>query len=192
MLSILEVNKGMYNSKSMILDEDLTFLSYNQTVNVEFTVDEILNSDLWVTNTDNGLVRAVPLFNCDTITSSNSSDKVLDDNKCVILHNVPETLIQCISNDTGSVHYYSVELYSYAPYSKLDVIDELTVFCVLYDEYLNTVGGVNVDVYVDDELADTVVSDSNGLCRYNVDQDCEIKFVYGETESNEVTISGGD
>ena len=182
----------MYNSKAMILDEDLTSLSYNQTINAEFTVDEILDSDLWVVNDDNGLIKAVPLFNCDSIVSSNPSDKVLDSNKCVILQNSDETLIQCISNDTGSIHYYTIELYAYTPYSKRDVISEVTVFCIIYDEYLNRLGNVSVDVYIDDEMVDTVVSDSNGLCRYKVDQDCEIKFVYGETESNEVMISGGD
>ena len=182
----------MYNSKDMLVDSDLTFLSYNQTVNCEFRLSELLTSDLWMVNTDNGLVKAVPLFNCDNIVSSNESDKILDNNKCVILHNVSDTIISCTSNDTGSIHYYSVELYCYTPYSKLDVIDEVTVYCILSDEYLNTVGNVDVDVYIDDEIVDTVTSDSNGICRYRVDQDCDIKFVYGETESNEVTITGGD
>ena len=181
----------MYNSKDLILDRDLTFLSFNQTINAEFTVDEILTSDLWVTNNDNGLIKAIPLFNCDLITSSNSSDIVLDDNKCIICQNVGETLVQCISNDTGSIHYYSVELYAYCPYSKLDVIDSISVFCVLADEYLNTVNNVSVDVYIDDEIVDTVMTDSNGICKYKVDQPCSVKFVYGELESNVVSISGG-
>ena len=64
----------MYNSKDLVVDEDLTFLSYNQTINAEFTVEEILDSPLWSVNSDNGLIKAIPLFNCDKITSSNSSD----------------------------------------------------------------------------------------------------------------------
>ena len=180
----------MYNSKEMCVDKDLTFLSYNQTINAEFTVDEILESDLWVINDDNGLIKAIPLFNCDLITSSNSSDIVLDNNKCVILQNVGETIVECTSDDTGSIHYYSVELYAYCPYTKLDVIDKVSVYCVLADEYLNTVNNVNVNVIIDDEPVDTVKTNSNGICKYTVDADCTVKFVYNELESNEISIGG--
>lgn len=138
------------------------------------------------------LIKAVPLFNCDKIISSNSSDKVLDGNKCVILENDMDTIVKCISDDTGSMHYHSVELYAYAPYTKLDVIDEVTVYCILHDEYLNTVGNVNVDVYIDDELSSSVLSDSNGVCRFKVDQPCTVKFVYGELESNDVVVRSHD
>ena len=179
----------MYNSKDGTVDKDLTFLSYNQTINKEFTVEEILTSDLWVTNDDNGLIKAVPLFNCDKIVSSNSNDKVLDDNKCIILENINETLIQCISNDTGAIHYYSVELYAYTPYTSLDVIDEVTVYCILYDEYLNTLNNVDVDVYVDNVLVNTITTDSQGIAEFNVKEPCTIKFAYGETESDEITIN---
>ena len=182
----------MYNSKEMVVDEDLTFLSYNQTINAEFTVEEILDSPLWVVNSDNGLIKAIPLFNCDKIVSSNDSDKVLDDNKCVIMENVDGTLVKCISNDTGSIHYHSIELYSYCPYSSLDLVDDVIVYCILHDNYLNTMGNVDVDVYLDDELTGTVSSDSNGVCRFKVDQPCTVKFVYGELESNELVISGGE
>ena len=178
----------MYNSKELVVDPELTFLSYNQTINVEFTLEEILDSPLWIVNSDNGLIKAIPLFNCDKITSSNSSDKILDNNKCVILQNVSETLITCTSDDTGSIHYYSVELYAYTPYTKLGVINEVTVYCILHDEYLNTLGNVGVDVYIDDELSGNVTSDSNGVCRFKVNQTCTVKFVYGELESNSVVI----
>ena len=176
----------------MVVDSELTFLSYNQTVNCEFRVEELEDSDLWMVNTDNGLIKAVPLFNCDKIVSSNPSDNVLDDNKCIICQPVDETLIQCISNDTGGIHYYTVELYSYTAYSKLDVIDEVIVYCILYDEYLNRLGMVEVEVYIDDTLTDKVTSDNNGICRYPVDQACEVMFKYGNVESNTVTITGGE
>lgn len=182
----------MYNSKDMCVDKDLTFLSFNQTVNCEFRVDELLESDLWMINNNNGLIKAVPLFNCDNIISSNPSDKVLDNNKCIILQNLPKSLIQCTSNDTGSIHFYSVELYGYCPYSILDVVDEVPVYCILHDEYLNCVGNVDVDVYIDDELTSTVTSDSNGVCRFSVDQPCTVKFVYDSLESNEIIIVSGE
>ena len=182
----------MYNSKDLITDKDLTFLSYNQTVNCEFRLEDLIESPLWNVDTSNGLVKAIPLFNCDLITSSNPSDKVLDDNKCIICQNIYETLIKCTSNDTGSVHYYTVELYPYCPYTKLDVIDEVVVYCIVYDEFLNRLGNVDVDVYMDGTLTDTVKSDSNGICRFNVDQDCTVYFMYGSVESDEIVITGGD
>ena len=36
----------MYNSKELIFDSSLTFLSYKQPINAEFTVEEILTGDL--------------------------------------------------------------------------------------------------------------------------------------------------
>ena len=181
----------MYNSKDMLVDKDLTFLSYNQTINKEFTVEEIKSSPLWSVNDGGDVLTCIPLFNCDTITSSNPSDKILG-NECIICLDVDETLIKCLSNDTGGLHYHSLELYSYCPYSTLDVIDEVLVYCILYDEYLNTVNNVNVDVYVDDTLIDTVLTDHTGVARYKVDQACSVVFKYGSVESNVVTISGDD
>lgn len=179
----------MYNSKEMLCDTNLTFLSYNQTINKEFTISDIKTSDLWYVNDSGSVLTCIPLFNCDMITSSNESDKVLG-NECIICQDIDETIIKCTSNDTGGVHYHSVELYSYCPYTNLDVIDEVTVYCVLYDEYLNTLNNVNVSVYVDDESAGTVVSDGGGVCRFTVDQPCTVKFVYGESVSDDVVISG--
>ena len=171
------------------MDTELTFLSYNQTINKEFTVSEIKTSDLWKTTINGGLIRAVPLFNCDSIVSSNESDIVLDSNKCVICQDVADTLIQCISADTGGIHYYTLELYAFAPYSVLDVVSELTVYCVLADEYLNTLGDVEVAVVVDDETVSTVTTDNQGIARYKVNEACTVKFMYGESESNEITIT---
>ena len=180
----------MYNSKELILDEDLTFLSFNQTVNLEFRLEDLLVSPLWFSESVDGLVKCVPLFNCDEIVSSNPSDRVLDGNRCVICEDIADTLISCSSADTGGVHYYSVELYAFAPYPVLDLADELTVYCVLHDEYLNTVGGVNVDVCVDGELVGTVLSDGDGVCRFRVDEPCTVRFVYGESVSDDVVIGG--
>ena len=68
---------SIYNSKELVVDPELTFLSYNQTINAEFTVEEILDSPLWSVNSDNGLIKAIPLFNCDKITSSNKTIEAL-------------------------------------------------------------------------------------------------------------------
>ena len=181
---------SIYNSKELILDKDLTFLSYNQTVNLEFRLEDLLVSPLWFSESVDGLVKCVPLFNCDLITSSNPSDRVLDGNRCVICEDIADTLISCSSADTGGVHYYSVELYAFAPYPVLDVVDEVIVYCVLNDEYLNSVGGVNVDVCVDGELVGTVLSDGDGLCRFRVEEPCTVRFVYGESVSDDVVIGG--
>jgi len=181
----------MYNSKELILDNELTFLSYNQTINREFTVEEIKTSPLWKVKTGDGLVTAIPLFNCDKIVSNNSDDIVLETNQCIICQNINETIVECISNDTGGIHYYTLELYAYTPYSKLDVIDEVTVYCIVSDEYLNTLNDVEVEVIVDDEPVSTVTTDNQGIARYKVSEACTVKFNYSETESNTITITGG-
>ena len=74
---------SIYNSKELIVDPELTFLSYNQTVNLEFRLEDLLVSPLWFSESVDGLVKCVPLFNCDEIVSSNPSDKVLDGNRGV-------------------------------------------------------------------------------------------------------------
>ena len=181
---------SIYNSKELILDEDLTFLSFNQTVNLEFRLEDLLESPLWFSESMDGLVKCVPLFNCDRITSSNVSDRVLDGNRCVICEDIDDTLITCSSSDTGGVHYYSVELYGFCPYPVLDLADEVTVYCVLHDEYLNSVGNVAVDVLVDDELVGSVVSDDSGVCRFKVEEPCTVQFLYGESVSDEIVIGG--
>ena len=185
----------MYNSPELIQDEELCFLSFNQTVNKEFSVSDILSSDLWIVTTlkADTLYKCIPLFNCDKIISSNSNDIILDINKCILLNEDSDTIIECISADTGGIHYHSLQLYAFAPYSVLDVVDEVTVYAILYDEYLNTLNDVEVNVLIDNEIVGTVKTDNQGIARYKVSEPCTVSFCYNGTElSNSVTISGGE
>ena len=185
----------MYNSPELIQDEELTFLSFNQTVNKEFSVSDILSSDLWnvtVLKADT-LYKCIPLFNMDLITSTNPKDIVLDTNKCILLNEDSDTLIECISSDTGGIHYHSLQFYCFAPYTALDVVDEVTVYGILYDEYLNTLNDVEVNILIDNEIVGTVKTDNQGIARYKVSEPCTVSFCYNGTElSNSVTISGGE
>ena len=134
------------------------------------------------------IVNAVPLFNCDMITSSNPNDRVLDDNKCIILENNFDTVVTVESDDTGGIHYYNSVLYAYAPYCQLNGLNELVVSCIVYDKYLNTLNNIEVSVYVDDELNTIVKTNNEGLCEFKVDTACTVKFKYEDTTSNEITI----
>lgn len=138
------------------------------------------------------IIKAIPLFNCDSIVSSNEADMILDMNKCIILQNDENTIIRCMSKDMGKIHYYDVQLFAYAIYSKLDVIDDLDVFCIVYDKYLNTLDDIDVEVYIDEVMTDIVKTDTNGVCRFKVDQPCTVRFVYGELESNDVVVRSHD
>lgn len=182
----------MYNSPELILDQELTFLSYKQGVNCEFTVDEILDSPLWVTDNTNGIIKAIPLLNADNIVSSNPDDIVLD-NKCVILQDNENTIISLVTDDVGSIHFHSLQLYAFAPYTVLDVVDEVTVYCIVCDEYLNTLNNVEVNVLIDSEVVATVKTDNQGIARYKVSEPCTVSFCYNGTDlSNSVMISGGE
>ena len=178
----------MYNSQDKCLDEELTFLSFNQKINKSFKVNEIIESDLWVVEEINGVLKCIPLFNCDSIVSSNSEDIILDNNQCLICLNDENTIISCISDDTGSIHYHNITLHAYTPYSKLDLIDNIVVYCVVYDNYLNTINNVSVNVFINNQLIGTVNTDNNGICKYSVSESCNIKFNYEENESNSITI----
>ena len=180
----------MYNSENKCLDKNLTLLSFNQKINKSFTIDEIKESDLWVVEEIDDVLRCIPLFNCDNIVSSNGEDIVLDDNQCLVCNNDHSTVISCISDDTGGIHYHDISLYAYTPYSKLDLIDNIVVYCVVYDNYLNTLNNVEVTVVVDSTFAGTVITDNNGICKYSVNEPSEIIFNYADNDSNSVIING--
>lgn len=329
----------MYNSKELIMDKDLTFLSYNQCINDEFTIEEILKSPLWITDytpifedvgvtgqknnnwyimddctviTDNtgttvtfpqayrqyipaleettdwnkllkyyapmdvsvdilagscylqvyesdnnfirfpvdkghwrvevstvkinvyknnvlmyssifslnsmidvciqassqssikfknfcvypsNIVKAIPLFNCDSIVSSNTNDKVLDNNKCIIFENNNDTLIQCISEDTGGIHFFDLLLHAFAPYTILS--DKTVIYCIIYDKHMNTLNNITVNVLKDGNVVDTVVTDHEGICSYKISAAGVYKFTYNidddvTEESNTITITNGD
>lgn len=179
----------MYNSRDMIFDNELTFLSYNQSINHEWTCEELILSNLWfIEQLDTLVYKCIPLFNCDKITTNNASDKVLENNKCLILNFNEDTRIECVSDDTGGIHYHDIVLYAYTPYSKLDVIDEVTVYCILYDNYLNTLNNTSVEVIIDNESFSEIVTGNDGVCRFKIDKPCSIKFKYNNITSNTITI----
>ena len=65
------------------------------------------------------------------------------------------------------------------------------MYCIVYDEYLNTLNNVEVDVYVDNTLNTTVTTDNQGIARFKVDTASSVKFVYGTSESESIIINGG-
>lgn len=183
----------IYNSKDLCMDKELTFLSYKQPINTEFTVHEILTGDLWkVYQVNENVYKCIPLFNCDNLVSSNTKDIILEDNKCVILHEDNDTIIKAISYDTGAIHFYSLQLYAYAPYTKLDVIDEVVVYCIVYDEFLNTLNNISVNVLVDGYETAKIETNNQGIAKYTISEASEVSFEYDENLSNSVSIIGGE
>ena len=181
----------MYNSPDLIFDNEVSFVSYNQTINHVWTCEDLILSNLWyITQIDDLIYKCIPLFNCDIIRSSNESDIVLGDNKCLILNFDEETRITCTANDTGSIHYHDIQLCAYTAYTKLDVIDELTVYCIVYDKYLNTLNNVLIDVLIDDVIISTITTNNEGVCRFKINKTCNMQFKYGDTESNIIHILG--
>lgn len=182
----------MYNSKDICVDNELTFLSFEQKINAEFSVSDILTGNLWKVYDNDGVYKCIPLFNCDLISSSNSKDIVLENNKGIILVGDDNTVVSVSSDDTGSIHYHSLQLYAFTPYSKLDVIDDIVVSVIVYDEFLNTLNNITVNVLVDGDVVAQIQSNNQGLCKYTVSEPGEISFEYNENLSNTIIITGGD
>ena len=172
------------------MDKELTFLSFEQKVNAEFTVDEILDGDLWKVYANGGVYKCVPLFNCDKLVSSNANDIVLEDNKCLILHVDDDTIVTAVSDDTSTMHYYSLQLYAFAPYTTLDYLDQLSVYVIVYDEFLNTLNNVTLNVYIDNVLTSQVQTNNQGIAKYDITEPCEISFEHEENISNTIIIQG--
>ena len=179
----------MYNSVDMCMDKELTFLSFEQKVNAEFTVDEIISGDLWKVYANGGVFKCIPLFNCDKLVSSNTNDIVLEDNKCLILHVDDDTIVTAVSDDVGSTHYYSLQLYAFAPYTTLD-IDEVSVYCIVYDEFLNTLNNITLNVVIDGDIVGQIQTSNTGIAKYTVSEPCEVSFEYSENVSNLIQIGG--
>ena len=183
----------MYNSEELIFGRELTFLSFKQPINAEFTVEEILTGDLWKTyQINNNIYKCIPLFNCDKLVSTNTKDIILENNKCLILHVNDDTIISAISDDVGSTHHYTLQLYAFTPYSKLDVVDELSIYCIVYDEFLNTLNNIIINVLVDGDVTTQIQTNNQGLCKYTVSEACTVSFEYDENISNAVVIQGGE
>lgn len=179
----------MYNSKDMCVDNELTFLSFEQKINAEFSVGDILTGNLWKVYANGGVYKCVPLFNCDKLVSSNANDIVVDDNKCLILHVDDDTIVTAVSDDVGSTHYYSLQLYAFAPYTTLDV-PELSVYCIVYDEFLNTLNNITLNVVIDGDIVGQIQTSNNGVGKYTVSEPCEVSFEYDENVSNLIQIGG--
>ena len=157
----------MYNSKERITATDTTKISYNQKINKTFTVGEILTSPLWhIKNTEGNVVTAIPLFNCDLIKSFNDSDIVIDDNKAIIIIVDDEDIpIECISDNTGDINYHNTyRLYAYYTYDGR-IFGDPTIYCIVYDECGCPIPNALIDVMLNHEYYDTLISDNEGLCR---------------------------
>lgn len=180
----------MYNSS--IFDDKLTKLSYNHQINKKFVLEDIKDtsnneSNLWnVTNTGDGVLKLIPLFNCGKIVSSNSNDIVLDKNKCIICIDDDSTIISCIS-DNDDILFYGLNLHSFSVFSEL-VNGSLAIYCIAFDNFNHLLDNEEIDVYIDDTYVTSVLTNSDGLCEYTIDKHCNIQFKKDNTESEIITI----
>lgn len=169
----------MYNSSDIIMDKELNILSYQTKINVEFKIDEIQDSDLWETEAINeDIIKAIPLFNCEEIISSNPDDIVLEENKCIIIQIDEDTIIKCISKDRPEIHFYHMQIYSWIPYTTTNPTGEV-VYNVLADEYMNPMVSAEVEVVRNGEVEDILITDNNGQFEYVVPENTEsLSFRY--------------
>lgn len=169
----------MYNSTEITFDKELTTLSYETSINAEFKIDEIQDSDLWEVEAINeNIIKAIPLFNCDKIISNNADDIVLDDNKCIILKIDEDTIVKCVSEDRPDIHFYNMEIYSWIPYATSPPTGEI-VYSIIADEYMNPMVGAEIEVLRNGEVEEILKSDNQGLFEYVVKPDtASLSFRY--------------
>ena len=169
----------MYNSTELTFDKELTTLSYKTSINAEFKIDEIQESDLWETEAINeNIIKEIPLFNCEEIISNNPDDIVLEKNKCVILKIDEDTIIKCVSEDRKEVHFYHTNLYTYIPYTDPTGTIPRTVYGILADEYMNPLVNAEIEVLVDGKIDTIIKTDNRGVCEYVFDHGRTLSFRY--------------
>ena len=74
-------------------------------------LDEI-NTEAWVIEEHDSILRLFPLFNCDNITSSNDNDVIIDNNKVLICENLDDTILNI--DGSGLIQYNGINLLLYA------------------------------------------------------------------------------
>ena len=82
-------------------------IKYNGVV----ALDEI-NTEAWVIEEHDSILRLFPLFNCDNITSSNDNDVIIDNNKVLICENLDDTILNI--DGSGLIQYNGINLLLYA------------------------------------------------------------------------------
>ena len=82
-------------------------IKYNGVV----PLDEI-NTEAWVIEEHDSILRLFPLFNCDNITSSNDNDVIIDNNKVLICENLDDIIL--IIDGSGLIQYNGINLLLYA------------------------------------------------------------------------------
>ena len=139
-----------------IADSELK--KYHETVknNFSMSLSNVLSSDLFKIETiiTDTIYKIYPLFYCDTITSTNKNDKILD-NKCIICEKDTSTRLYFTSNILTDVEL---------AYTRL-------LYCVyvFYDNASNrllegvTVSANIYNIYYDRWFSDEGVSDKDGL-----------------------------
>lgn len=71
-------------------------LSRVEQVELVLKISELDNRYWNIENMDDGnILRIIPLFNCNNITSSNPDDIVIEKNQCLICKNDINTVITC-------------------------------------------------------------------------------------------------
>ena len=136
---------------SDICDEELNLFHRSIKVNEKFKLEEILSSDLFISEiVDGSCVRFIPLFYSDDIVSNDDSDKILDD-KCVICDYNESKIFNFKSNSTTKTE--NVLVYGY-----WDHIDDLGFYFVLivYNKFFKTIPNVKIRIgefngYIDED-----------------------------------------
>lgn len=158
---------NIYNSIDLIMDKELTKLSYNIKINTEFKINDIQTSDLWKVETINdNLIKAVPLFNCDEIISNNSDDIIIEENKCAILKIDSDTIVKCQSNDRPDIHFDHMVIEAWIPYTDSNHVIPRTVYAILTDTYMIPMVNAEIEVLVNGELDSVLITDNNGMVEY--------------------------
>ena len=169
-----------------------------------FTVQEIIyNNPLWIVEDHQLAWRCFPLFNTETITSTNPDIKVIE-NKVVIIPktiDMKEHINTTSNNSTGTGANEYISLYAYTFYNKqiVSLRNKVSVYCTVSDGYGNIIPNkeILVQTSTDGETwntINTVKSDTTGICAYTFTQITStiyVRFTDIEQENKSNTVELG-
>ena len=155
------------------------------------SLDEI-NTDAWVKEEHDSILRLFPLFNCDKITSSNDNDVIIDNNKVLICENLENTILNI--DGSGIIQYNGVNLilYSISEIYTRSSDENISVSIIAVDNNNKPIPELEILFKYRNNGSNTkynlttVLTNSNGECSYdfNFDSSKEI-YISASVEYND-------
>ena len=155
-------------------------IKYNGVV----PLDEI-NTEAWVIEEHDSILRLFPLFNCDNITSSNDNDVIIDNNKVLICENLDDTILNI--DGSGLIQYNGINLLLYAINDSFTLSEDENISMSIIAAYNNNKPIPELDILL--KYRNNGSNTKYNLGTVNTNSNGEASYEFNFETSKEIYIS---